>query len=214
MTICNFYSSECARDFLTLDEYADKAGISAEDVMSLMFFGEVTAHCRLECVTVVYYEGEGSGTRPPPILKPGFYKTHVDTFDSDLSDYSQTEYCPFLDIGSGWLATPRGNIAVPLSSYFIHCSEVVRSTMPLATANSSHEKKRDQPYGTIRKSHLLTIAALLNLLREPVRYPRPQGMNQTAIIDNILEKGRRHGLSKRTLEAIFAEANRTTNDTD
>lgn len=58
-----------------------------------------------------------------------------------------------------------------------------------------------------RPSLTLAIAALLELLREPVQYPRPQGMNQAAISAIILERFRWRGLGSRNLQKIFSAAN-------
>lgn len=59
-----------------------------------------------------------------------------------------------------------------------------------------------------KPSHLLAIAALLELLKAPVEFPRPQGMNQAAIESAILEKFPWPGLGERNLEKIFAAANK------
>lgn len=59
-----------------------------------------------------------------------------------------------------------------------------------------------------KPSHLLVIAALLELLKTPVEFPRPQGMNQAAIKSEILEKFPWRRLSDRNLQDIFAAANK------
>lgn len=59
-----------------------------------------------------------------------------------------------------------------------------------------------------KPSHLLAIAVLLELLKAPVEFPRPRGMNQAAIKSAILEKFPWPGLSERNLEMIFAAANK------
>lgn len=59
-----------------------------------------------------------------------------------------------------------------------------------------------------KPSRLLTVAALLELLTEPVEFPRPQGRKQAAIKDEILKKFPWRGLSDRNLQAIFAAANK------
>lgn len=65
-----------------------------------------------------------------------------------------------------------------------------------------------------KPSHLLTIAVLLELLKAPVDYPRPQGMNQEAIKNTILERFPMRGLSDRNLQAIFAAANKAMSDAE
>lgn len=56
-----------------------------------------------------------------------------------------------------------------------------------------------------KPSHLLAIAAMLELLNEPSRAAR----NQSAIVAEILERHQgKRGLGRRTLEDIFAAANR------
>lgn len=63
-----------------------------------------------------------------------------------------------------------------------------------------------------KPSHLLAIAALLELLKAPADRPRPQGMNQEAIKAAILEQFPWRGLSRRSLEDIFAAANKAKAD--
>lgn len=62
-----------------------------------------------------------------------------------------------------------------------------------------------------KPSQFLAISALLDLLKEPVKHPRPNGLNQSAIIEAILERFDSRGLSKRTLEDVFSAANRSRN---
>jgi hypothetical protein len=83
-------------------------------------------------------------------------------------------------------------------------SELEYLRQQLGQERVTHEATEADP----RPSHLLAIAALLELLKAPVEYPRPQGMNQTAIKSEILEKFPWRGLSDRNLEAIFAAANK------
>jgi len=74
--------------------------------------------------------------------------------------------------------------------------------------------KEDQrkPLDTAPKpSHLLIIAAMLELLLEPVERPRGK-RNQAAIIDMITEKYDFRGLGKRTIENIYSEANQAINE--
>tara|TARA_Y100001938_G_C8087474_1_gene432925 strand:- start:912 stop:1622 length:711 start_codon:yes stop_codon:yes gene_type:complete len=59
-----------------------------------------------------------------------------------------------------------------------------------------------------RPSHLLLIAALMELLKTP----RQTAMNQEGIKDQLLERCSWRGLSKRNLEKIFAAANRAADD--
>ncbi|WP_313210485.1 hypothetical protein [Stutzerimonas nitrititolerans] len=63
-----------------------------------------------------------------------------------------------------------------------------------------------------KPSHLLAIAALLELLKAPVERTRPQGMNQEAIKAAILEQFPLRGLSDRNLQDIFAAANKAKAD--
>lgn len=74
-----------------------------------------------------------------------------------------------------------------------------------AIDRSSHRSK---------PSHLLAISALLDLLKQPVEHARPNGLNQAAIIESILERFESRGLSKRTMEDIFSAANKTVNSPD
>lgn len=60
-----------------------------------------------------------------------------------------------------------------------------------------------------KRSRLLVISALLELLKDPVHYARPNGSPQSAVISSILDRFPLHGLSKRNLEGVFAEANKT-----
>jgi hypothetical protein len=58
-----------------------------------------------------------------------------------------------------------------------------------------------------KNSHLLVIAALLDLQKDPVMQARPR-RNQTAIRESIQERNvDMRGLGKRTIEDIFGEAN-------
>jgi hypothetical protein len=65
-----------------------------------------------------------------------------------------------------------------------------------------------------KPSHLLAIAALLELLKAPAERPRPQGMNQEAIKLEILEKFDWRGLSDRNLQTIFSSANKAKADAE
>lgn len=72
-------------------------------------------------------------------------------------------------------------------------------------AEYSLEPKCSAANAEVKPSHLLAIAAMLELLDEPGRGAR----NQSAIVSEILERHpRKRGLGKRTLEDIFAAANR------
>lgn len=71
-----------------------------------------------------------------------------------------------------------------------------------------------KPSPTSKPSHFLAISALLELLKEPTKHPKPNGMNQAAIINSILERSESRGLSKRTLEEIFSAANKTATSPD
>lgn len=59
-----------------------------------------------------------------------------------------------------------------------------------------------------KPSQLLAIAALLELLKRP----RSGKSNQEGIKDALLEEFKWRGLSKRSLETIFADANRASRD--
>ena len=65
-----------------------------------------------------------------------------------------------------------------------------------------------------RKTLLLVIAALMDLLKAPTAHPRPRGMNQAAIKDAILDKFNLRGLGDRNLQEIFASANKTKDDAE
>jgi len=65
-----------------------------------------------------------------------------------------------------------------------------------------------------RRTHLLAIAALLELLKAPTDRPRPRGMNQEAIRDSILEKFPLRGLGDRSLQEIFSNANKAKADAE
>ena len=69
------------------------------------------------------------------------------------------------------------------------------------------QEKYEQAISEAKPSHLLTIAALLELQIEAVAQARP-ARNQAAIITTITEKFKVHGLGKRNLDDIFADANR------
>ncbi|WP_411741097.1 hypothetical protein, partial [Pseudomonas syringae group genomosp. 7] len=60
----------------------------------------------------------------------------------------------------------------------------------------------------LKPSHFLAISALLELLKEPVKHPRPNGLNQAAVIESILARFEFRGLGKRTLEEIFSVSNK------
>lgn len=70
----------------------------------------------------------------------------------------------------------------------------------------------EQAQVNTKPSHLLAIAALLDLLKAPVDRPRPQGMNQEAVKAAILEQFPWRGLSDRNLQEIFARANEAKED--
>lgn len=69
------------------------------------------------------------------------------------------------------------------------------------------QEKYEQAISEAKPSHLLTIAALLELQMEAVAQARP-ARNQAAIITTITEKFKVHGLGKRNLDDIFADANK------
>lgn len=78
-------------------------------------------------------------------------------------------------------------------------------------AEYSLEPKCPAANAEAKPSHLLAIAAMLELLGEPSRGAR----NQSAIVAEILERhSRKRGLGKRTLEDIFAAANRAFKDAE
>jgi hypothetical protein len=88
-----------------------------------------------------------------------------------------------------------------------------KKIMELAEKLNNHsDVPKPKPFEDEPKpSHLLAIAALLELLKEPVEHPRATGRNQGAIITSIEEKfqvrGRTlRGLSKRQLEQLFSDA--------
>jgi hypothetical protein len=65
-----------------------------------------------------------------------------------------------------------------------------------------------------RKTLLLVIASLMDLLKAPTTHPRPRGMNQSAIKEAILEKSNLRGLGDRNLQEIFASANKAKADAE
>lgn len=73
-----------------------------------------------------------------------------------------------------------------------------------AAQQAAESRAEDEP----KRSHLLAIAALLELLKAPVERQRPQGMNQTAIKDAILADFPWRGLSDRNIQKIFSAANK------
>jgi hypothetical protein len=76
------------------------------------------------------------------------------------------------------------------------------------TAREAAEKRAEIAEAEAKPSHLLTIAALLELLKAPAEHPRPQGMNQEAIKNAILAQFPWRGLSDRNLQTIFSAANK------
>ncbi len=81
-------------------------------------------------------------------------------------------------------------------------------------ADSRQAKPPEPETNKPKPSHLLAIAALLELLQAPIDHPRPQGMNQSAIKSAILDRLNWRGLSQRTLDAIFADANKAKTDAE
>ncbi|TKD44230.1 hypothetical protein [Azotobacter chroococcum] len=78
----------------------------------------------------------------------------------------------------------------------------------LEQERTARQAAKDKP------SHLLVIAALMELLKAPVEHPRPQGRRQEAIKVDILDKFPWRGLSDRTLQKIFAAANKAKTDAE
>ncbi|UVE47706.1 hypothetical protein KS461_10650 [Pseudomonas chlororaphis] len=78
-------------------------------------------------------------------------------------------------------------------------------------AEYSLEPKCSATNAEAKPSHLLAIAAMLELLGEPSRGAR----NQSAVVAEILERhpGKR-GLGQRNLESIFAAANRASKEAE
>lgn len=89
-----------------------------------------------------------------------------------------------------------------------HKSEALADGRSVVDAKKPAHPQQDPP------SFRLAIAALLELLKSPVERPRPQGMNQAAIKAAILEKFPWRGLSDRSLEKIFATANKAKADAE
>lgn len=81
-------------------------------------------------------------------------------------------------------------------------------------ARQAAEQRAEQAESEAKPSHLLAIAALLELLKAPAEFPRPQGMNQEAIKGAILAQFPWRGLGKRSLEDIFAAANKAKTDAE
>ena len=65
---------------------------------------------------------------------------------------------------------------------------------------------------TAKPAHLLLIAALLKLLKEPVTAARRQGMTQSVIKGEILDRFQLRGLGDRSLEKMFSDANKAFDD--
>lgn len=85
----------------------------------------------------------------------------------------------------------------------------------LAKAESNTSSVSEPSVSPRRRRTLLTlIAALMELLKEPVEKPRPRGMNQEAIKATIMERFPVRGLGDRSLEEIFADANRARADAE
>jgi hypothetical protein len=64
------------------------------------------------------------------------------------------------------------------------------------------EQATKEARAEVKPSYVLAIGALLALLEEPVKKPRPSGMNQSAIKQDILQRfPKKRGLSHRNLAA-------------
>ncbi|SFB58273.1 hypothetical protein [Azotobacter beijerinckii] len=81
-------------------------------------------------------------------------------------------------------------------------------------AREAAERRAERAEAEAKPSHLLAIAALLEILKTPVEHPRPQGMNQEAIKAAILDGFPWRGLSDRNLQTIFAAANKAKADVE
>lgn len=74
--------------------------------------------------------------------------------------------------------------------------------------------RQETTQNTSKRSHLLAIAALIKLMESPTDRPRPQGMKQSAIKAAILERFSFRGLKERSLDEIFAAANKAISETE
>lgn len=85
-------------------------------------------------------------------------------------------------------------------------SEAFGESAAVANAKGRARQPHEPP------SFRLAVAALLELLKLPVERPRPQGWNQETIKAVILEQFPWRGLSDRSLQKIFAAANKAKID--
>jgi hypothetical protein len=70
---------------------------------------------------------------------------------------------------------------------------------------AAEQQLRTEDKSIPKPSHYLAIAAMLGLLKDAGRSSR----NQSAVLAEILERNpNKHGISKRTLESIFSDANK------
>lgn len=93
---------------------------------------------------------------------------------------------------------------------FVHAIEDWVESYPICrTGVANRYSARERISNGEAPSYRLAIAALLELLKQP----RQSGRNQSAVISELLEKypGTR-GLSKRSLETIFASANKALSE--
>lgn len=121
------------------------------------------------------------------------------------------EYHPPKDGPSGTIQI-GGQIKIPgfEKARFVTAIEDWVERYPICkTGVANRYSPRERISNEEAPSHRLVIAALLDLLKQP----RQSGRNQSAVISELLEKypGTR-GLSKRSLEAIFASANKALSE--
>lgn len=82
----------------------------------------------------------------------------------------------------------------------------------LERENAALKDENERARGDVTTSHLLLIAELLEMQKAPVKHPRPNGKNQEAIKNEILEGSPPRGLSASNLEKIFSAANKAIAD--
>lgn len=116
--------------------------------------------------------------------------------------------------GSPWLVDESSHSEL-LAAYKAAIIENQQLRERLTAAESRQQTNIEPPTSPKHRRTLLTlIAALLELLKAPVERARPQGMKQEAIKAAILEQYPWRGLSDRSLQTIFAAANKAKAGTE
>lgn len=110
------------------------------------------------------------------------------------------------------LAVKTNKATEPYSSSATELESLLQQLEDERNKRKVAEQRAEHAEAEAKPSHLLAIAALLELLKSPVDRPRPQGMNQTAIMDEILKRFPLRGLKDRNLQKFFARANEAMAD--